>query len=431
MPDTTLTLHQAADEAARQGDYWTALRHAADILTAEPHDHRARLKLALSLAALGQPEAATRTLVVGARDLVRRGFLLSALGLARDALELSAGAPEVLQVLEKLHASGSGSPVAEKPRMPPPVPPPIDAVERPHRDVGRDDLIRMAVELGTTEPPAAPAQDVRPLPLFQEISREAFLELVPQLRFAKLPAGEVVIREGEVGEGLFAVIRGEVEVEKDGRVLAQLGAGSFFGELSLFIQKPRIATVRTRMPTELFEIRKDHVEALAERFADFGRGLADFARRRLLANVVATSPIFEPLDLEQRRRLLEAFRAVPVDAGGTVIEEGQSPEGLYVVLEGQFEVTKSDDGERVMVAYLRPGEVFGEIGLLRDQEATASVTASERSLALFLPRKDFDAAVEENPQARAYLDQLSRERLEDLSKAETDEVLDADDLILL
>lgn len=431
MVESTLALHDAADQAARASDFWTALRHAADILHADPHDHRARLKLALSLASLGQKEAAVRTLKVGARDLLRRGFVLSALGLARDAIGLDPDSADVAALLDAIHAAGQGNETAERPRMPPPVPPPIEALERPHFQVSRDDLIRMTVELGTTEPPETPGTEVLPLPLFQEISVQAFRQLIPGLQFLKLPAGADVVREGETGDGLYTIIRGEVEVDQNGRTLARLGAGSFFGELSLFIAKPRVATVRTRMPTELFEIRKGQVEALAAQFPDFGAGLAQFARRRLLSNVVATSPIFQPLQPEKRRQLLEAFKTYGAEAGEVVIREGGPPDGLYVVLEGQFEVSKADAGEQVVVTYLQPGEVFGEIGLLKNQDATATVTASERSLVLFLPREEFDAAVADNPQARAYLDELSEARLADLHKATQEEVHDADDLVLL
>lgn len=428
MVDSTLSLHQATDDAAQSGDFWTALRHAADILTADPHDHRARLKLSLSLAALGHTEAATETLRVGARDLLRRGFLLSALGMARDALTLDPAASETMELLRELHGAGEGTQDLDGPRMPPPIPPSVRVQDRPHQASSRDTLLGMAETLGRTPPPPLAPIEPRPLPLFHEISEGAFLELVPTLDFVKLATGREVVREGEASDALYVVVRGEVEVERQGQVLAHLGAGAFFGEMSLLIRKPRRATVRTRMPTELFRIDPKRVESLAERFSDFGRGLAQFARRRLLGTVVTTSPMFKPLDARDRRELLKSFRPVTVEQGQVLIRQGDQTEGLYVVVEGQFEVAQLRDSEPVVLAYLETGDVFGEIGLLRKTEATATVTASERGVALFLPRDGFDAALARNPKAKEVLDALSEARLAELHRS--DEAIDAEGLIL-
>lgn len=62
--------------------------------------------------------------------------------------------------------------------------------------------------------------------------------------------GEVIVRQGEVGNSMFVVQAGEVEVlreTEDGEVrLAILGAGDFFGEMSIFEHEVRSATVRAR-----------------------------------------------------------------------------------------------------------------------------------------------------------------------------------------
>ena len=64
--------------------------------------------------------------------------------------------------------------------------------------------------------------------------------------------GEVIVRQGEVGECMFVVLEGEVEVllEKDGQVirLATRREGDFFGEMAIFEQEVRMATVRAFGP---------------------------------------------------------------------------------------------------------------------------------------------------------------------------------------
>ena len=72
--------------------------------------------------------------------------------------------------------------------------------------------------------------------------------------------GEVIVRQGEVGNSMFVVQAGEVEVlreTEDGEVrLAILGAGDFFGEMSIFEHEVRSATVRVRGEARVLTVDK-------------------------------------------------------------------------------------------------------------------------------------------------------------------------------
>lgn len=59
----------------------------------------------------------------------------------------------------------------------------------------------------------------------------------------RFPPGHVISRQGEIGSGLFLVANGRVRVVRDGRTLAELGPGEFFGELSVIDRQPRTAQV--------------------------------------------------------------------------------------------------------------------------------------------------------------------------------------------
>jgi CRP-like cAMP-binding protein len=72
--------------------------------------------------------------------------------------------------------------------------------------------------------------------------------------------GEVIVRQGEVGNSMYVVQAGEVEVlreTEDGEVhLADLGAGDFFGEMSIFEREVRSATVRARGEANVLTVDK-------------------------------------------------------------------------------------------------------------------------------------------------------------------------------
>ena len=65
----------------------------------------------------------------------------------------------------------------------------------------------------------------------------------------EFPAERVIARQGEVGSGLFIVAHGAVRVVRDGRTIARLGQGEFFGELSVLDGAPRNASVIAEVPT--------------------------------------------------------------------------------------------------------------------------------------------------------------------------------------
>ena len=63
------------------------------------------------------------------------------------------------------------------------------------------------------------------------------------------PADRVIARQGEIGTGFFVIVEGMVRVIRDGNVVARLGPGEFFGELSILDGGPRIAQVAAEEPT--------------------------------------------------------------------------------------------------------------------------------------------------------------------------------------
>src|SRR5262249_12992695 len=120
---TTLDLHAQADQAASKGDFEGALRHSAEALRIAPLDSRARLKVGLCLAAFGRPDRAVSVLRMVAEVQARRGFVLSAIGACRDALGIQPGAPEIKEMLGKIHGRIFGLEGRGRARVPPPVPP--------------------------------------------------------------------------------------------------------------------------------------------------------------------------------------------------------------------------------------------------------------------------------------------------------------------
>jgi len=86
-------------------------------------------------------------------------------------------------------------------------------------------------------------------PLFRGIDPSGLERLAQVATAVDFPAGHVIARQGEIGTGFFVVVEGAVRVVRDGVVLAHLGPGEFFGELSVLDRMPRNATVSAEAAT--------------------------------------------------------------------------------------------------------------------------------------------------------------------------------------
>ena len=100
------------------------------------------------------------------------------------------------------------------------------------------------------------------------------MELIPFskiLKSEKAPKGEVIIKEGEIGTQMYIIKSGSVNVYVEDsrterrRLLAILGRGDQFGEIALFTESPRSATVEAREVSEFLLINKEDMNRILEK----------------------------------------------------------------------------------------------------------------------------------------------------------------------
>jgi CRP/FNR family cyclic AMP-dependent transcriptional regulator len=86
-------------------------------------------------------------------------------------------------------------------------------------------------------------------PLFAGLDSVGMAAVAQATVEVEFPADRTIARQGEIGTGLFIVAEGAVRVVRDGEVVARLGSGEFFGELSVLDGGPRNASVIADGPT--------------------------------------------------------------------------------------------------------------------------------------------------------------------------------------
>ena len=85
------------------------------------------------------------------------------------------------------------------------------------------------------------AETLHSVPLFGKCTPRELRTVARFVETAELPEGTHLVREGEEGDALFVILEGEAVVQTDGRELARVGAGDYFGELAILDGEPRAA----------------------------------------------------------------------------------------------------------------------------------------------------------------------------------------------
>ena len=91
-------------------------------------------------------------------------------------------------------------------------------------------------------------------PLFAACSKAELRALASSADELDLREGTVVTREGRPGREFFVLVSGTARVTKDGKAIAELGAGDWFGEIALLTDTPRTATITATSPVDVLVI---------------------------------------------------------------------------------------------------------------------------------------------------------------------------------
>ena len=152
---------------------------------------------------------------------------------------------------------------------------------------------------------------LRQSPLFSALDDEAATALRSSMTDSKLRRGDVLFHEGDSGDKLYVVLDGKVKLGRtssDGRenLLAILGPGQMFGELSLFDPGPRSATVTAVTDASFASLSHEDLLRWLEGRPMVSRGLlAQLAGRLRKANDVVADLVFSDVPGRVAKALLD------------------------------------------------------------------------------------------------------------------------------
>jgi CRP-like cAMP-binding protein len=121
------------------------------------------------------------------------------------------------------------------------------------------------------------------VPLFARCGRKDLERIGRLAEEIDVPAGKVLMREGEIGQEFFLIVSGKVKIERNGKLLRNLGPGDFTGEIALVQEEPRTATATCETDCRLLVVAHREFHTMLDQNPEFRRSvmgaLADRIRR--------------------------------------------------------------------------------------------------------------------------------------------------------
>jgi len=320
-----------------------------------------------------------------------------------------------------------------------------------HRD-------QLGIEAADEPTLVAPSRSATPL--FGHLGPREFAQLAAAVKVHRIAAEDVVLREGDESDTLYAVGRGRLVVHcrpaareelmellsipgsgettrvEEGRVetddnlpilaperiyLAALADGDFFGEFSFLTRRPRSATVEAITDCVVLEMDRRTVDEILDREPATSEPLLQFYKERVVELLMAKSPLFSLLDPVDRHTLLESSFVEAVEDQTLIVEEGTSKDALYFIKSGEVEVFRTDKlGIPIFINKLRPGQFFGEIAALTGIPRTVSVRAMGEVSLLRIPASELLTILDREPELREIFETTIEARTAQI-KARVDE----------
>ena len=409
-------LLDTANRLRKQGEPLDALKAYRLVLEAAPLDFDLRLTVADLMASMHHPKAALNIYQAAAAHDIKAGNPLRAMVAIKIMAEGGADTAAIVRTLIEKYAAGSQA-LGRSIKLAP-----ADYTAKIRDDIDLRYTIEQTQFVAETAMLAADTSAIEnypslvpPLAIFSTLDTASFAELFSHLKLRRFAENAPIVRQGDPGDALFFIARGEVKVLRentDGTAvqLARLGGGSLFGEMALLSADPRSASVVADSEVDVLMLTRADVESLSRDIPAIAGAMARFMRDRLITNLLTTNPLFKPFDDNVKKQLLSRFKGHEVPEGTVFLEEGDTGRGLYVILMGKAAVTKSQDGETVHLADIGPGDIVGEMSLLNEAPVSATVCTKTPATLLFLARELFLPLIEAVPALKAYFTELTENR---------------------
>ncbi len=396
-----------ADRCRQARDDLVALRLYSVVLRHAPEDFGARLALADTLLqmerraeAIAVYQATAQLCIDGGQPLVAvvatRAVEAAAAGSEslEEELELGRRSDELVRRLAETHGRGSERLAEVGARLTAQ----LAGIEVSDRELQGESLaeevIAEATRVGSDLAPVGELPwRYPPVPILGRLRPPTMIDALAAMVVHRLPAGHLLIRQGEQGTACYLVASGRLRVLREDdageqRQVASVGPNAVVGEMALITGSPRQATVEVVEPADVLELGPDALAAIGDELDELAPALDRVARSRWMRNLLEQSPLFRIFTPAQHKDLLKRCSAHEVPAGTVLFEQGEAAKGLYMLLRGEIELRREiSPAEPPTRVPLQAGAVAGVESVLDGRPAETSAVTVAPATVLFLSRR--------------------------------------------
>jgi len=160
--------------------------------------------------------------------------------------------------------------------------------------------------------------------ILRSLPPKEVIKLIPYIKKAEFKKDETIFEEGAIGDRLYFIVSGKVNVTRaangENKAIATLGPGDIFGEMALFISQPRNASIIAQTTLKVWQILKSDFDHLLLNSPSLQLAFGGIVRERI-QDLSQKEAVALPEARRWEQEALNKFAAVEVDLSDEDIQE--------------------------------------------------------------------------------------------------------------
>ena len=218
--------------------------------------------------------------------------------------------------------------------------------------------------------------------IFLNLDKPSRETLVNAMEPITVPKGDVIIKQGDLGDYFYVIEMGTVVFIVDGKTVGKGEKGKCFGELALLYDCPRAATVICETDCHLWRVDQHTVRKIKA-----SRAIENKNEARALTHKVS---FLKNLTEDHKNRFADALEKKFFQKGDYLAQKGTPCESFFIVKEGKVRGSQISIGETLFEdVTLGPGEFFGQSLIESGTPWIGNATAVTNGIAFQMSRDNF------------------------------------------
>lgn len=283
---------------------------------------------------------------------------------------------------------------------------------------------------------------IKNVPIFRDCEVGFLHMLAMNVQPVQYFQGDLVVKKGDIANEMFFIVRGTAEVfnEVDGTVYAELTTPSFFGEVGLFFEMKRTASVRVSSSVmDVFQLTKNKLDEVLKKYPEVSEKIKAEAQVRFKYNEAREKakldnkqeaeteveivreklkvvPLFQQCDTGFLHQLALSMKLCIFEQNQLIIRRGDVANSMFFIISGEVQV-ESDDGSKVY-AEMGQNSFFGEVALFYDIRRTANIRAKSQCTVMELYKDVLDKLLKKYQDIENKMKAIAKENYDLFQKRE-------------